>query len=367
MSNTWTWEEINQDWLLGNPLALSSEEVVSAFNRVALVFGRDWMEGTRTQAGITIGGTSPTLGVVTLGQMLVSLEGARGTDELIGKLRKGDPSAFAELGAVHLIRSEASAIDLELGPAASVGDRARKPDFRIRRGSEAWTYVEVTQPDIAESRMHAQAILNRLADLVRPIKRSFALEVFLRREPTNSELSTLSDLVQQFCLLEGDQSKNLPDLAILSLNASAPGLVVPRDHVGEPNVPRLGCAKGIYGPDEPHRHISVRMAYADDRAEDFLRKEAKQLPNDSPGLVMVQISNAPGGIISWEPVLKRRFQPNVHTRVSAVCLFMSGQQLTETGVASIPEAKLLPNPHAHFPLPAWIAEALSKAAPARYT
>jgi len=267
--------------------------------------------------------------------------------------------------AVHLIRSGETKATIELGPITQVGTHDRKPDFRLQRDDEPWTYVEVTQPDVAEAQMRAQSMLNRLADLVQPIKKSFSLEVFLRREPTDSEIIALADLVPQFCLLEGDQSKDLPGLAILSLNASAPGLVVPRDHPGEPNVPRLGYAKAIYGSDEPHRHIAVRMAYADDRAEDFLRKEAKQLPKDSPGLAMVQMSRAPGGIKSWEPILRRRFQPNLHTRVSAVCLFQSGHELTPDGEAWIPETKLISNPHARFPLPAWIIDALAKAAPPR--
>src|SRR5271169_4300796 len=184
-------------------------------------------------------------------------------------------------------------------------------------------------------------------------------------ERYESEINALADLIPQFCSLKGDQSKDLTGLAILSLNASSPGLVVPLDHPGEPNVPRLGCAKGISGAGEPHRHIAVRMAHADDRAEAFLHREAKQLPNDSPGLIIVQMSQAPGGIKSWEPILRRRFQPNLHTRVSAVCLFQSGHEHTSDGEAWIPETKLTSNPHARFPLPAWIIEALSKAAPTR--
>jgi hypothetical protein len=43
--------------------------------------------------------------------------------------------------------------------------------------------VEVTQPDIAEAQIKAEALLTRFADLVQSIRRSFALEVFLRREP----------------------------------------------------------------------------------------------------------------------------------------------------------------------------------------
>jgi hypothetical protein len=298
MNPAWTWEEISTDWLLGNQLALPPEEIVAAFSQAEQVLGRDWIEASRIHSGVPVRGISPTLHVVTTGQILASLNGLSGSKELIEKLRTEDQSAFAEATAIHLIRSGEPTAIVEVAPTAKVGERIRKPDFRLRRNGESWTYVEVTQPDVAKSQMRAQLILNRLADLVQPIKKRFSLEVFLRREPTDDELNDLADLVPEFCLLEGDQSKDLPGLAIFSLNASAPGLVVPQDHPGEPNIPRIGFAKGVYGQDEPHRHISVRMAYADDRAEDFLRKEAKQLPADAPGLIMVQMSRA-----QWDQVL----------------------------------------------------------------
>jgi hypothetical protein len=172
-------------------------------------------------------------------------------------------------------------------------------------------------------------------------------------------MNSISQTVQQLCALDGPHSSDLPGLAILTLNASEPGVVVPLDHPGEPDVPRLGAAKALFGPDEPHRHIAVRMAYADDRAEDFLRKEARQLPTDEPGLIMVDLSQAPGGIVSWQPVLRRRFQPTIHTRVSAVCLFISGQELTSEGDAVVPRTRVIANTHAKYPLPDWIGTALA--------
>jgi hypothetical protein len=51
------------------------------------------------------------------------------------------------------------------------------------------------------------------------------------------------------------------------------------------------------------------------RAKQFLESEAKQLPKDLPGLVMVQVSHAVGAFKTWGPILRRRLQPNLHTRV----------------------------------------------------
>jgi hypothetical protein len=60
------WQEIEEDWLLGNQLALPHDEVVRAFNVVEARFGREWIEASRTDSGVITRGTSPTLHVVTL-------------------------------------------------------------------------------------------------------------------------------------------------------------------------------------------------------------------------------------------------------------------------------------------------------------
>ena len=273
MNHNWTWEEIDADWLVGNHLAVPPEEIVAAFNKAEKVLGHRWIEAAGIHSGSRVRGTSPTLRVVSVGQHLASLDGVSGLEELIGKLRANDMSSFAELTAVYLVKSRYPNSDVELGPIVQIENRRRKPDFRIRRGNEPWTYVGVTQPGVAEASTKAQAVLDRLADLVHPIQGSFSLEIFLRHEPTDEEIDRLVSIVPNYCLSNGNGSDDMPGLAILSLNASAPTVAMPLDHPGEPNVPRLGCAKFVSGPGEPNkRHISVRMAYADDRAEAFLRK-----------------------------------------------------------------------------------------------
>jgi hypothetical protein len=126
-------------------------------------------------------------------------------------------------------------------------------------------------------------------------------------------------------------------------------------------VPRLGLAQAIGGGTEPHRHIAIRMAYSDERAERFFRREARQLPKDGPGLLVIQMSRAPGGFKSWEPLIRRRFQPTINTRVSAVCFLGGGSVLTPDGEKLLPETKVLANPHAAFPLPQWIGDCLTRA------
>ena len=104
----------------------------------------------------------------------------------------------------------------------------------------------------------------------------------------------------------------------------------------------------------------MRVAFSDDRADEFLRKEARQLPKDAPGLVVIDVSEASGGMRTWRPILERRLQPNIHTRVSGVCLFRTIFYPTDEGESWRIETKLLVNRNATMNLPLWLISNLSR-------
>lgn len=355
----WTFDEIERDWLAGSRLAFSSEAIVAGFNLAEKMLGRQWVEASRISSGSVVRGSAPTLRVANMGRRLAAIGDAPyGADSLVERIRRGHQSAEAELTALYLLRSRRSGTTVDLYPA--VGER--EADFRICGDDGPWTYVEVTQPNISEAENEARKVLEGLAALLLAVKKPFALEVFLRKEPTEHELALLRGRVPEFCKQEGVHREELAnELGMLLLNNSAPGQVILQDHPGEEKRPRISMAKAIVGPDEPHRHVAVRMAFADERADAFLTKEARQLPKDAPGLIMVQMSHVSGGFKSWEPILRRRFQPALHTRVCAVCLFSSGLLPTPEGEAWLPQTKLIDNPYSRLALPSWIADALKEA------
>lgn len=355
----WTLELIESEWLRGGKIAVSPQAVVDAFNRVECLLGREWMTGCRGSTG-TAFGTAPTLGVVNMGQRLGVLEGVRNPDHLLEKLRCGDRSASAELTALYLIRSGKSDIRAELEPEVTVVGRNKKPDFRVSLPGETDTFVEVTQPNLSEEEGQAQKILTAIAGVIQGIKKRFALEIFLRRVPSDAEAETIKARLPGFCREEGVHREDLGELGFLLLNKDSPGQIVLHDHDGEENRPRIGEARVITGPNEPYRHVALRLAFSDHRAQQFLASEAKQLPKEGPGLIMVQTAHALGAFKTWEPILRRRLQPSLHTRVSAICLFHSGLEFTENGQAWIPRTKLILNPYAKHPLPGWISQQLSR-------
>jgi hypothetical protein len=356
---SWTYEKIQDDWLGGSKIAIDPHDVVVAFDRCEHVLGREWIDAVhngRVQGAIgPIKGSAPTLRVASMGMRLAQLDDVAGSECLIDKLRNWDASANAELSAIYVLR-RGNKTSVELEP--TIAESNRKCDFRIRLDGEPWVYVEVTRPDTSDAQSRAEMILRSVCDQVISIKNPFALELFFRREPSDDEISEVIAAALRFCCVEHATAatiqEEMPNRAgLFVLNQQPVGQVVIHDH-GEANVPRIGMARVVAGSGEPNRHVAVRMPYADQRAERFLTSEARQLPRHGPGLIMADMAMAPGGFRSWEPVIRRRFQPALHTRVGGVCLFSCGLVPTEEGEASLFETKLIVNEYTTTVVPAWI-------------
>jgi hypothetical protein len=239
---------------------------------------------------------------------------------------------------------------LELEPEVVVAERTRVPDFRVRTEEEEdWTYVEVTAPDASEDEVRLNDMRRRLSELIDQTPASYAIDVVLRREPTEEEFAYLIQRIPELCRLDLVVEDELPnDLGKLLLNLSTPGVVQADNyHRVAGDVPYKAEMAVRQGPDEPHRHIAVIVAFSDERADSILRSEARQLPTDHPGLVMIALR----GFRPWSPLIERRLNSGSHTRVSAVCLFGGNQVHVDGGGVWRPKTKLIQNPNARLALP----------------
>jgi hypothetical protein len=354
----WTTERIERDWIVGplTELGERAQYAVRAFQAVDHHLGGDWLLAHRTASW----GTGPTLAIVHLGQCLVAVEDLDGADVLVSKIRSGDLSALSELEAIWMF-SEVPNVEIELAPDLRVGSSVKKPDFRIRRRGERWTFVEVTRPDMSDAAQAAQQLLQRLNDVML-VARAFSMEIFLRRNPDQSEEKSL--LAESFALADSDTfgRVDIPGLAIITKEPFTGPVVTPLIHPEEDNsCPRFGVATGVLGGDgsQPQRLVCVRMPFTDDRADIFIKREAAQLSRDEQGLVMIDMSAAQIGVRGWVPLLRRRLQPNIHTRVGGLCLFTKGTELGHSSPQLLFEIATIANPHAPQPLPSWIWETLS--------
>jgi hypothetical protein len=235
------------------------------------------------------------------------------------------------------------------------------PDFRIRSRAEdpTWTYVEVTQAETSDAYRAVEETMARIAALTDEIGGSFALEVFLFREPRGEEIEPLRDHIRRFIAggMEPRRAELADGLGLLILNECSPGQVVPATIVDDEQQPRIGIAQFRIEANL-RRHVVVRAPFVDARVEEFVTREARQLSRNAPGLIMIGIDAAVGASTSWGPAIQRRFQPALHTRISGVCLLGGGLVSTEAGEAALDETHLLINPHARNPLPEWIGRSL---------
>jgi hypothetical protein len=359
----WTCARLEAEWI-GSPIEILGDSATSAlraFDCVEKHLGVDWLAARRLHGW----GPGPTLDVVLLGECLAGVDTLHGFEILLDKVRTGDDSGLSEMEAIRMFRRMGD-LEIELAPELLVGTAKKKPDFRVRRSGERWTYVEVTKPDTSDAAAAAQKLLQRLQDVMR-VRREFSMEIFLRREPTMTEEKAI--LTAAIGLADSDafETLDLPKLALITKQLFTGPIVTPINHPGEDNtVARLGAATGVVSSDgtEPQRLISVRMPFTDERADAFLKREAKQLSKDERGLIMVDMKNAHSGMKRWDLLIRRRLQPDVHTRVGAVCLFTSGLELGRTGVQLLFDFKTIENPHATQPLPQWILDEIRKMAAA---
>jgi len=286
------------------------------------------------------------------GNKLAFVEGLPQANELIAKLRDDDPSAYAELHAIQLIASS-DTTEIELFPEVTVGQRRRKVDFRARR-TDPWVYVEVAATKKSELAKRAEAMAIALAESAQAIKKPAVIEVFLIRDPNESELAALRATITTFGT--GDLPElELPDgLGRLTRHEERADIDLAGEVMATHESPVSNSA-------EPARLVMVRLPFSDQRAETFITSEAKQLPEDAPGLIMFEVTHSPNALQSWEPLLRDRLQPNMHTRVGAVCLFSAGVRSTDAGLARPSITKVLVNPYARLPLPAWVETTLTEA------
>jgi len=353
---SWTWAETEREWLDGSQIAMRPEDVAHEFDTVERVLGGDWIESIRTGPGGAWRhwGTTPTLTVAIMGQRLASLNGAVGADSLIRRLCQREPAAYVELTAIHLIKSQRRDAVIEIAPLIRVADTERVPDFRTLVPGSDWTYVEVTRPDASQAEERVRVVLQRLIGAVKEIKKSFTLEVFLRREPTDQEVTAIARRIPEFCHLDGRREDDMGAVGLLLLNYAQPGQMIVGTPRGEPVKPCLCASHAVVGGSEPARHVVVRIPFTDERPDDFLRREARQLPKVSPGLLMLEHRE----LHEWAAKLNARLQPRIHTRVSGIFLWTAAFHPTSDSVAWLTIGKILVNRHARLPLPDWIAQAL---------
>jgi len=267
---SWSYDDIEKNWLAGGRLAVPKEKIVEAFNRAEELLGADWIGSNYAPGGAKVLGPGPTLDVVTVGQHLQALDNVPRSDRLLSAILRGDRYSLAELEALYLLRDNHEDFQAEMYPPVPDGEA----DLRIRWDDDPWLYVEVTQPDYSEDERRIREKTKVLGELVERLGGSFALEILMRREPTEGELLEIKDLLPRFCRLNPPQRADLPNgLGLLLLGRSQPGRYKFMGFPDEDPGSGLFELRANFASKTSSRHIAILLAFADDRAEAVLRRE----------------------------------------------------------------------------------------------
>jgi hypothetical protein len=345
----WSFKRIKDEWLGDALVRHSPVELVRLFDLVEATFGEAWIHASRRTSDAM--GAHPTLHIAITGQLIEAVTDLPGRSDLLARLRSNEPGSGAELLVIAIVRATNRKINLTLAPSVAVGARTRQPDLRLTNDGEH-VYVEVSA---AQSSEEAQEVRDRIDEIAQRALGATpwgnTSEIYLHREPSDHEVSELLSAIGPLCS-SGNEQMLHKELANVVVNSCEPTKVEPYDHGDAPR-PRLSIAHFQITAEGKRRHAVVRYPYSDERAAKFLSNEAQQLPKDTPGIIVLHVSGAVGGMKSWEPLLRQRLRPNLHTRVSAVVLLESGSTWTEQGEAWAHHAAVIVNEHAVIPVPAW--------------
>ncbi len=142
-----------------------------------------------------------------------------------------------------MVGNSQSGLHAEIEPDTTVGDRRKRPDFRIRRYDNPWLYVEVARPDTADAQKALES-KRQLFSSVLSILRRFALQIYLRREPSDDEIKQVVARAMDLCARDQEMTEEMGTLGVLLLNQAQPGNFVPINPLAKPVSPILGGGVG---------------------------------------------------------------------------------------------------------------------------
>lgn len=325
-------DEINE--LALNQLSQNERErALEAFNGFAALFNKDWVtgyfQGARSARFVRA--------IVAIWDDWVVIRNLPRAERLVERWRSGINEGGVQPEIRVFARLVRAGAGVELFP--EVSDRI--PDCRFRPISEnGWVYLEVSQRGLSRLLQHAHGVLSRISEAGASAVGGMHGKVAILRIPTGDEVERIVTW-----LASGPQSGDtFEDLAEFYLDAlDRP--VGPNDVIQE-RVPRPRLCSTHMAFPGPRRRGTACLGISDEGAEELLRAEAAQLPLNQPGVIVLDVSNVIGGYQEWVPLIQRRLQPTIHTRINAVVLFTT--TLTQEGLTI--EGQVLTNPHSRNPI-----------------
>lgn len=111
------------------------------------------------------------------------------------------------------------------------------------------------------------------------------------------------------------------------------------------------------GPGPLFTSATARLIMTDERAQRLLGKELSHFSSAERNILVVRVSNVPGGMKWWWPLILRWFQPSRNRRVGAVILYDQAQ-IGDARLATRQRWRVIENPYAYRPVPRSLIDAI---------
>jgi hypothetical protein len=220
---------------------------------------------------------------------------------------------------------------------------------------ESWTYVEVSRADESEAQRELDGKVQQIRSAVENVDLPYCVEVRIERDLTDADVATMTDAVVR-CLRRGDRGEvQLPDtLGRIFVSDDDPYNVIFQDR-GDPD-PRPTIMR-VNVLDDPPRQVLVRAVFTDERWSRLLKREARQLPTNAPGLLMLATGMVAGSEL-WAEKALGIMRPDRHTRISAVFVFETFHHQEGGKFRWGAASRAVENVHGRNPLPEWLRSAI---------
>jgi hypothetical protein len=326
---------------------LSKQELDTAtdsLNGFAAQFGREWVDGF-------FGATQSRLLVLALNDLWLRWNKIRelpGAEDILVRWTRGPNEAGVTSELYVLAGLLDSNFEVELFPNCGT----RVPDARFRQSESDWVYLEVSKRGISEILAWTLKCLQELAMAAASVVPGKHGKVGLSRNPDKAEVESVVRWLTEI----NSENGRFKDLAVFHSDSIETGGGDPNDEaVSFTPQPRMFSTHIHFKDGAVAVKGTAAITVGDRSAQQILEAEASQLPNTGPGVVFLDLSRVIDGISEWEPLIRRRLQPNINTRISAVVLFST------TLATNGPETKMtvIGNPYAKKPLTSAVLQQLN--------
>ncbi len=312
---SWDLASLKKDWLLGAECSYTDKEIIKGFSTVDKFLGKNFIESHwNDQRGLVV-----VIQVVNLGLNLEWIGNIKGAENLLKKLSNKQTYRIAaselDVGAFFAKKNLLS----EVYPHAP--EAGNELDFKLSKNGEI-IYVEVTSPETSVANKYLSHLANKLSKIAKVLPNT-RLEVYLYDFLDNGNLQNLYKKCYQLikAVKVGFGYREHGKYAIMLSRAEEGGMskLTKKKKVDEPVffATNLSQKAGI------KNFVTVKVPFADKRAEEVLARKYHQLVAGYPNIVVIDVTRIPNGIKNWPVIIKRRFQPKINRKISAVLLWSS--------------------------------------------